>query len=85
MLALLAIFIVLLVFLGWVRGLPVSITVPKASGVVAKGVAEGLAGTAIPKFVLTYGMYPQSKASFSMRFQRFGVAKVDRVLLMWNL
>lgn len=57
MLLLLATFIVLLVVLGWISGLAESVSVPKESIAVAKGVAEGLAGTVIPGYVLTYGNF----------------------------
>lgn len=58
MLLLLGIFIILLAFLGWIGGgLPISVSVPKESIAMVKEVAEGLAGTPIPDYVLTYGIF----------------------------
>jgi hypothetical protein len=58
MLLLLSTFIILLALLGWIGGgLPISVSVPKESIAVAKEVADGLAGTAIPDYVLTYGIF----------------------------
>jgi hypothetical protein len=57
MLILLVSFILLLLFLGWIGGLPVSVKIPKESIALSAEVAKNLEGTLIPDFVLTYGIF----------------------------
>jgi hypothetical protein len=56
MLILLFLFVTLLVYLGFVNNRPKTISIPAESIALSAKVARNLSGTAIPEYVLTYGM-----------------------------
>lgn len=89
MLILLAAFIFLLVFIGWIGGLPVSVTIPAASLAVSAEVAKELANTAIPDYVLTYGISPtfpvySSLTLFKPRWCSW-IKRIRIILAIWLL
>jgi hypothetical protein len=56
MLIILFLFVALLVYLGFVNNRPTPILIPAESIALSAEVAKNLSGTAIPEYVLTYGM-----------------------------